>query len=445
MLDPSKPKPLDLTDFTGYINSCLELAKSRLKGYANLEKVAAAEDELNAYARLGRLGEPRDIFVSDEESITARDIERAALALLDGKVLLEHTCAGEATRLGLGTKYLLNPRLDLDGEVMLRLTGQDSWTVDPMELCSMSLGRRHMLQLAWDLSRLAQDFGRDPEQVLRKQPLLIIVNEASVTSVEMDFMEAGYYGFDPAKVLFMVQKSFHGLGLGPDGWFYDNSSPRRLHNHGQMLMQTTMDDQVFRNENGAQERLPWLTFRALLEGLEDKISFNIEDLDYLNQSLDMTGLATALKLGDQGARMVMEVVTNNPDNPQKGGACFWDQTLERNVMVESFQLKGLDNSEIVYLNKNINHYPHPSVALSVVREQGLSMPISVKEDFVYFQPVQGDLNFLLPTAYIRRKKLKPIHSWKSGANTIAALEAMDQQEKRPGFLKWASELTGLKL
>ncbi|MFH2126492.1 MAG: hypothetical protein ABIK12_08240, partial [Pseudomonadota bacterium] len=118
MLDPSKPKPLDLTDFTGYINSCLELAESRLKGCASLEQVAQAEDELNAYARLGHLEEPKDIFITDEESITSRDIERAALALLDGKVLLEHTCAGEATRLGLGTKYLLNPRLDLDGEVM---------------------------------------------------------------------------------------------------------------------------------------------------------------------------------------------------------------------------------------------------------------------------------------------------------------------------------------
>ncbi|MBU4565622.1 MAG: hypothetical protein KKE29_12940 [Proteobacteria bacterium] len=445
MLDPSKPKPLDLTDFTGYINSCLELAESRLKGCASLEQVAQAEDELNAYTRLGRLSEPRDIFITDEESITARDIERAALALLDGKVLLEHTCAGEATRLGLGTKYLLNPRLDLDGEVMLRLTGQDSWPVDPMDLTSMSLGRRHMLQLAWDLSRLAEDFGRDPDEVLKKQPLLIIVNEASVTSVEMDFLEAAYYGFDPDKVLFMVQKSFHGLNLGPDGWFYDNSSPRRLHNHGQMLMQTTMDGQLYRNENGNKDRLPWLTFRDLLGRYEDKISFNIEDLDYLSQSLDMTGLATALKLGDQGARMVMEVVTNNPENPQKGGACFWDRTLERNVMVESFQLKGLDPADIVYLNKNINHYPHPTVALSTAREQGLSMPISVKEEFLYFQPVQGDLNFLLPTAYMRRKKLNPIHSWKSGANTIAALEAMAQQEKRPGFLKWANELTGLKL
>lgn len=445
MLDPSKPKPLNLTDFTGYINSCLDLAKGRLRGYANLMEVARAEDKINAYSRLGSIREPKDIFVTDEDSVTARDIERAALALLDGKVLLEHTCAGEATRLGLGTKYLINPRLDLDGEVMRRLTKQGSWPVAPMKLTSMSLGRRHMLQQGWDLSNLAQDFGRDPEKVLKKQHLLIIVNEASVTSVELDFIEADYYGFDPAKVFFMVQKSFYGLNLGPNGWFYDNSSPRRLHNHGQMLMQTTMEGQVYRNEHGKKERLPWPAFCNLLERFKDKISFNIEDLDYLSQSLDITGLAAALKLGDDGARMVMEVVANNPKTPQKGGACFWDQKLGRNVMIESFQLKGIVNSDIVYLNKNINHYPRPSVALSTAHEQGLSMPIVVKESFLYFQPVQGDLNFLVPTAYMRRKDIKPIHAWKSGANTIAALEAMAQQEKRPGFLNWAEELTGLKL
>lgn len=445
MLDPSQPKPLDLSDFTAYINSCLELAAERLQGFRNLEEVAEDEDELNAYPRLEGLGEPRDIFVIDEESISARDMERAARALLDGEVLLEHACAGEATRLGLGTKYLLNPRLDLTGETMLNLTGQESWPVDPRELTSMNLGRRHMLQLAWDLGNLAQDFGRDPDKTLKNQHLLVVVNETSVISVEMDFMEAGYYGFDPAKVLFMVQKSFHGLDLGLQGWFYDNSSPRRLHNHGQMLMQSTMDGQVYRNEHGNRDRLAWIAFRGLLEGFEDKISFNIEDLDYLSHSLDLTGLAAALKLGGQGARMVMEVVTNHPETPQKGGACFWDQELGRNVMIESFQLQGLDPAEIVYLNKNINHYPQPSQALSTVHEQGLSMPLAVKEGYLYFQPVQGDLNFLLPTAYLRRKELRPIHSWKSGANTIAALEAMAQQEKRPGFLKWASELTGLKL
>lgn len=445
MLDPSKPIQMDLTDFTGYIESCLNLAAKRLKGYPSLSKVAAAEDELNAYPRLSRLEEAADIFVLDEESITKKDMDRAVQAILAGKVLLEHTCAGEATRLGLGTKYLINPRLDLTKKVMLEITGASSWPVDPMGLRSMSLGRRHMLQLAWDLSNLAKKMGKDPAKVLGNQHLLVIVNQASVTSVELDFMEADFYGFDQAKILFMVQKSFHGLNLRQGKWVYDLSSSLRLHNHGQMLLQSTMDNQVYRKEAGRNERLPWPTFRSLLEGFIDKISFNIEDLDYLDQSLDIPGLAAALKLGNGGARMVMEVVTNDPDNPQKGGALFYDPKLGRNVMIESFQLAGVKNSDIKYLNKNVNHYPQPAEALSTANEQGLSMPLAVKDGRLYFQPVQGDLNFLLPTAFVRRKHLKPISAWKSGANTFAALEAMAKQEARKGFLTWASGLTGLKL
>ncbi len=445
MLDPSKPTQIDLFDFTGYIETCLALASKRLKDYAFIEKIAVAEDELNAYPRLDKLEEAADIFVLDQESISGKDLDKAAQAILAGKVLLEHTCAGEATRLGLGTKYLINPRLDLTKKVMLEITGTSSWPVDPMELRSMSLGRRHMLQLAWDLSKLAKDMGKDPAKVIKSQHLLVIVNEASVTAVELDFMEANFYGFDPAKVLFMVQKSFHGLDLRQGKWVYDLSSPLRLHNHGQMLLQTTMDNQVYRKDAGKNERLPWPTYRNLLEKFVDKISFNIEDLDYLNQSLDLPGLAAALKLGAEGARMVMEVVANDPDNPQKGGALVYDPKLKRNVMIESFQLAEVDNSDIKYLNKNINHYPQPVEALGTAREQGLSMPLAIKDGRLYFQPVQGDLNFLLPTAFLRRKNIKPISAWKSGANTFAALEAMAKQEARKGFLTWASDLTGLNL
>lgn len=444
MLDPFRPTPINLTDFTGYIESCLDLANTRLAGFKSVAQVAEAEEELNAYPRLDDLAEPSDILVI-EENITDKDLEQAAQALIAGKVLLEHTCAGEATRLGLGTKYLINPRLDLTKEVMLRLTGRQSWPVDPMELRSLSLGRRHMLQLAWDLSKLARKMGKDPEQVLQKQHLLVIVNESSVTAVELDFLEANFYGFDPSRVLFMVQKSFHGLDLQDGQWVYDASSALRLHNHGQMLLQTSMDGQIYRKEASGKERLPWPAYHRLLEGFLDKISFNIEDLGYLSQSLDLPGLATALKLGEQGARMVMEVVTNNPKNPQKGGALFWDPKLERKVMIESFQLKGVQNADIKYLNKNINHYPQPAEAVSTARERGLSMPVAVKQQRLYFQPVQGDVNFLVPTSFVRRKDLKPISAWKSGANTIAALEAMAQQEQRKGFLDWARGLTGLNL
>ena len=447
MLDPAKSKPMDLTDFTTYIQSCLDTANHVLKAYDSPSAVGRDEEELNKYPRLGQLEDPRDILVLDDGLAGPKEIKTAVATLLGGGVLLEHTCAGEATRLGLGTKYLLNPPLDLSPEVMDRLLDQgQELPVSPDTLRPMSLGRRHMLQLAWDLTQLAKENGKDPARVLAKQKLLIIINEASSNSILEDFLEAHFYGFERRNVLFMVQKSFYGINRQGGDWFYDTGSPTRLHNHGQMLMQTAMDHQIFRlGENNRPEHLTWPEYRMILDGFDDKVSFNIEDMDYLNMSLDLTGLAGALKLADSGYRMVMEVVGNNPDNPQKGGLCAWDPELASNVMIESFQLAGTPNSKITFLNRNINHYPYPAQSLTAVRDYGLAMPLTVKNDFVYFQPIQGDANYLVKTAFVRRAELPPIKAWKSGHNTPAALEAMAAQENRPGFIAWAAQLTGLTL
>ncbi len=447
MLDPYKPQRIDLTDFSSYIGSCLDLTNTRLSRFKSITALAEVEHELNKYPRLNSLEEPKQINILDDKFLGEKDLARAHAAFLDGSVLLEHTCAGEATRLGLGTKYLINPRLDLSPQALTNLLGEEYETpVDPDSLRSMNLGRRHMLQLAWDLSQLAIEAGKDPAKALQKQTLLVIVNQASWEAVLHDFREAHYYGFSRPKVLFMVQQDFHGISITDQGWIYDTNSPRRLHNHGQMLMQTAMDNQVFRlSESGRPAHLTWSEYRQILGGFVDKVSFNIEDLDYLRQSLDLAGLAAAVKLSETGARMIMEVVANNPGNPQKGGLCAWDAELERDVMIESFQLAGVENSQITYLNKNVNHYPYPSNALTQVRERGLAMPIAVKKGFLYFQPIQGDVNFLVDTAFIQRKEVRPINSWKSGANTIQALEAMAQQENRKGFMAWAQKITGLDL
>jgi hypothetical protein len=447
MLDPAKSVAVNLTDFTTYIQSCLDIANDVLKDFSSPSEVARVERELNKYPRLEKIRDPQDIMVLDDGLAGSEQLKFAIDALLSGGVLLEHACAGEATRLGLGTKYLLNPPLDLSPEVMGRILGEDQeLPVPPDSLRHMSLGRRHMLQLAWDLSRLAEDNGKDPLEVLKKQSLFIIVNEASSNRILEDFLEADFYGFARRKVLFMVQKSFHGITRGKDGWGYDPNSATRLHNHGQMLMQTAMDHQVFRlGENNRPEYLTWPEYRMILGEFDDKVSFNIEDMDYLDMSLDLTGLAGALKLADSGYRMIMEVVSNDPEDPIKGGSCVWDPELDRNVMIESFQLAGLPNSKITFLNRNINHYPYPSQSLTAVRDYGLAMPITVKNDFVYFQPIQGDVNYLVKTAFVRRPELIPINSWKSGGNTPAALQAMQAQENRPGFLDWASKLTGLNI
>ncbi|MEW5725655.1 MAG: hypothetical protein AB1896_21275 [Thermodesulfobacteriota bacterium] len=447
---------MDLTSLETYRESCLRLAEARLGGFSSIGQIASAEAEINAYGNLDRLADPRDVFVLDEENVPAADLERAREAVLAGRVFWEHAAAGEATRLKLGTKYLILPPRDLAHlETIARMMSEElgrevaaseveaGLESPPDRLWPLNLGQRHLLQLAYDLRRLAGESGEDPGEVLSRQTLLLIMNEGSAEEILVQTRRSAFFGFSREKFLFMVQPAFPGLNLREGRFFFDPASPRRLHNHGQMVMQQTADGQVFRvDESGRREYLGAEDFARILGEALDKISYNIEDLDYLTGSVDWPGLALALRLGGEGYDMVMEIVANDPENPIKGGLAAYDEVLCRNVMIESFQLKGLPNEKIRFLNKNFNHYPNPVRSWRALKENGLPLPVAVKGGYLYFQPVQGDINFLVRTAFVRRKKLKPIRAWKSVVNTLEALNVMRAQERQPGFREFAEAVLG---
>lgn len=448
---------LNLTDLAAYKESCLAIAQERLGSFSSIADIVEKQDELNAYQNLGRLSEPKDIQILAEDSIKPDDMESAKRAALDGRIFFEHTAAGEATRLKLGTKFLIDVSRDLTVEIMAEGISDEleksvspdevrtNLSVEPAELIPLDLGSRHMLQLAFDLSRLAGEYGRDARNVLACQKNLLIMNEKTAQTIIDQAVEYNFYGFARENFLFMIQPAFHGINLVDGRFFFDENSPKRMHNHGQLVMQESMDNMIFRlNETGGREYLPSDEFGMILQGSLDKISYNIEDLGYLTASMDWPSQALALILGNEGFRMVMEIVANNPDRPQKGGLAAWDEVLNRNVMIESFQLKGIPNEDIKYLNKNFNHYTRPYDMWNALRERGLPMPISVKEGLLYFQPVQGDINFLVNTAFVQREKVKPIKAWKSAVNTPATVNAMREQDNQPGFRGFTSDITGRK-
>jgi hypothetical protein len=411
-----------------------------------MEEIAAHEDEINCYPHLSGLGDPRDVFdlacLADSKA-QAWQVQN----VLQGGVLWEHTCAGEATRLNLGAKYLITPPLHLTPHNLGRdADSSQPLAVKPEQLSALSLGQRHMLQHAWNIWTLAKSSGYDPLWALANQYLLVTVNIASHSQILDDFIKTGFFGFKRQQVFFMVQQNFPGLQLDPQrgGFAVNPHAPRRLHNHGQMVMQTVMDKQLFYLDMSDNlQYIAWSDYQELLRQKSDKVSFNIEDLDYLIEPIDIPGLAACHNLGRQGCQMVMEVVMNDPSAPIKGGACYYDSALGRNVMIESFQLQNIKPEQITHLNKNVNHYPNPVQAMSRLRQSGISMPIAVKDNFLYFKPVQGDINFIVPCAFVQRHNLTPIRSWKSGRNTPEALQYMWQQEQRPGFMAWAKDIAGL--
>lgn len=486
--ESKEEKPLlELRSFETYMKSGIEQFKWHLKNYFDDHSQLSAEhvkenlEDINAYENLDDLTPIKEehIVILDEDKLDVREAEQV---VLNGQFFWEHAAAGEATRLGMGTKYLLKlsdltiPKIiemrtkelekDLknDPEKLAQMKAEltpekllEQIGGKPEETLPLNLGTRHMLQMAFDLIKLAKKHGRDPDEVLKRQKMLVILNETTADKIIDEFMRYNLFGFDRKNVHFMIQKSFEGIDLEKGEPFYDMSHDKhkRLHNHGQMVMQKTHDNAIFYIDDDTSERyLTSAEFEKVLSSTKDMVSYNIEDIEYLTNSIDWHSLALSLNLGKEGYGMTMEIVAQNPLKPQKGGACFWDDKKKRIVMIESNQLKGMKNEDIKHLNKNFNHYPNPAEAFKAVREGKMHLHTDVKmmadkegnpKYYVYFCTPQGDINFLVKTAYIMRKNLKPIANWKSPATTPPTVKACFDQDAQEGFKEFAQKITGLTL
>ncbi|MDR1608210.1 MAG: hypothetical protein LBT38_07370 [Deltaproteobacteria bacterium] len=419
---------MDLRDLESYAQSFLLWANKRLSLYPDPKAVAASLEDINVYPNINSLAPPQTVEILDESSNLIRLRHMGQDAVLLGQIIWEHAAAGEGTRLGLGPKFMIKPT-DLD----------PAWPGS-----NLNLGLRRLSQLFFEIYKLAQVKGLDPLSVLSRQRLLVISGEEIIDQVAAQILNSFSQIVPPDNWLFMAQAAFYGLKRDPSSgqWVFDYSSPRRLYNHGAMVSQKVMDGQIF-SQKFSDSRKMYLShaeFFRLLAQASDLVSLNIEDLDYLTQALDFETLGLAVDLGLKGYGMVMEITGNNPNNPIKGGMCAYDQVLGRDVVIESFRLKGLEPKDITHLNKNFNHYPQPSMVFGLLREKGLFLPAVIHDEWLYFQPVQGDLNFLAPTAYFSRRNLKPINSLKSLADIPAALTAFAKQDLEPGYGEFLKSL-----
>lgn len=463
-------RKIGINSIEEYKQSSLTFLESKLKEHfqnselheISNECIKEMQDKLNSYKNLHQL-KPLDISnveILDEENINTNKAEEC---VLNGKFFWEHACAGEATRLGLGTKFLLDCHkfnkqsiLDLIQSEIRSLKRPElkekfieirDKLIDPKSLLSLSLGARHMLQMRYDVEKLAKKYHKDTKEILEKQKMLIILNKRTATKIIKFFKKHFYFGFKEENIYFMIQEDFHGIEYLESRFQYDSSeqSNRRLHNHGQMMMQKMHEKSIFHFIEDNWVPISQKEYIDLLKSCEDMVSYNIEDTGYLTNAIDYPSLAKALELGSKGYNMVMEIVGQNPVRPQTGGAAFFDPILKKNVMVESHMLGNIKPKDITFLNKNFNHYPNPHQSMFALKEKSLHMPIKIKKaynnkEYIYFEPVQGDMNFLTNTAFLMRKEIKPIQNWKSPLTTPPTLIAMQEQDNQPGFKELAISL-----
>jgi hypothetical protein len=402
-------------------------ANSFLAPYPNPQAVARHLEEINGYPNLAKLEPPKTVLTLEPSMALKAYRLKGREAVLAGRILFEHAAAGEGTRLSLGPKFLIQPK-DLD----------PTWPG-----LNLPLGLRRLAQLFFEIALLAKEEGLLVSQVLSQQKILVVTSKEVILAVAKKILTAFSSLIPPENFLFLGQAAFYGLDRKPNAlWAFDPHSPLRLHNHGAMAVQKTLNNEVFRLDPATSAPLPLSQeeFFQFLGEFSDLVSLNVEDLDYLTQALDYETLGLAVSLGESGFGMVMEITGNDPFRPIKGGMCAYDPELKRDVVIESFRLKGVKPEDIKYLNKNFNHYPNPSQVFNRLKENGLFWPPVIYHDRVYFQPVQGDLNFLTKTAFFTRPNVKSINSLKSPANIPAALSALKAQDQLPGLQDFIASL-----
>jgi hypothetical protein len=450
-----------------YRQRVLARAQEELKqhygaGLATLTMAQIANDQrqLRAYPGLERCDMDRvqdHLVLVTPETVTDAELAAAERVQLGGQQLVEDAAAGEATRLGLGTKYLLTPERLVEALLSHNFRNPERLIdipVQPNDLAPISLGVRHKLQLVYDLVAMATNpTGSpclNPNEVVKSQVTLTVLNEETWLPIVREFARFGHLGLDPERTLFMVQEKGLGMGIQDGNLFFDPRSEFRLWNHADMKMQQTLEGKVFwvriNSQTGELERhyLRPEEVEQIFASMQNQISYPIEDIDYLTGAINLRNLALALRLGEQGFRMSQEAVAQQVP-PQEGGFFTFDPQLSggRVVCIESDAGGNVIHkgtlAMIRFLNKNFNMFPNPVEAFRVLWQLAMPSHLTVKGGFLYPQGVQGDLNLSLSTAFISRQPLMPIRNLKELKHGPATLLAMQAQDHQPGYLNLARE------
>ncbi len=423
--------------------------------------------------------------------MTTFEKEQTEKYLLDGKVAPQLIYAGSATRLnipifGLDIREIVNKvlnnedgfqenfikNLDVNKQDQFKKISEEFAEILKQSHYSLTMGERQMLQLRLFYENLAKKHGQSSESVLKAQTFIIHVNEDVKKLVFESYRRANFFGFDPQKILFVVQDTFNTFKKNESGNYdyEDSSSVRYPYGHGYPFMQLVEEGTALRfNSVSLQfEKVEESPLSILQQNKVEMIKAQrINDLTALEEPISILKIGFALKEIQKGYSAIVEMV-GNPEKRLDGGSALQDKN-GRSFLVESSNMgtsEWLSFFKVLCNQHEKNHAKgipynkftqmHGIEVLEILSRNPF-LPYILKDrsinkdgSVLTVELMGGDLTKISEVrssffiAQTPDKKDEIIQDFKNPLDTLQGLKAFVKQEENPEFQKLANNLNSLK-
>jgi len=315
----------------------------------------------------------------------------------------------------------------------------------------LSIIQRELFQLRYQLELFAKDSHAEipRDDVLKNAVFIVVVNVSNRKAIAKQLATIRFAGLAADNVYLLEQPEVGGeeiLGNGTLQWYEGQSWPE---GHGEPLIamgQRPSGAYRLTDEGGLVELDKPLAAVLKDKGVKNTLFAQVNDLHLMNDIAAVERWETALKVMDEsGSRMVMEMVANEvwetlPNGQrarQKGGATFVDPTgcvtMRDTVAMKTPDLEQYSRPEHI----SRMFYIISIDGLSQLTDDSLPVYLNVrkttdKRDVLTREFYSGDASSELDGRTMTEKGFQ-LHTSKTRERVPEALQAMDRQDKQPGF------------
>ncbi|MCM8780818.1 MAG: UTP--glucose-1-phosphate uridylyltransferase, partial [Candidatus Omnitrophica bacterium] len=465
--------------YSRYLYPLLKLYSTLKKKGSDAERlkridglINAFVDKINLYTKAGpqELELATDILLLDDflrQNRAEHYLERAKFYLREGFYIPQFLFAGAATRFG-GPLYPVNLWLEAERLAQeLETSGKEEEKQKASQLrqkinraqsrLPLWMGPRQLI--AYNL-KIRELVGKD---ALKKQLIIIHVNEEKEQQILNDIFINNFYGFKRENVIFITQETFGGYTVDKNGeLLFTAHSDLLPFGHGYNIQQlkqpylayildeygqkiTIIEDVIsyLREEFNRRKQELRLDLKPILSShrINDLTKFTAkvrEDIDnpkvFTTEVIDIKKFAYGLYLIEEGKNNMVIELLENPKN-QKGGNLLYDKVRRKMFLIETSNTKGSPElTAILELGEKVPYNAfrifYDLEELPKILEKGLPYNLRFnKGGYLYLEAVTGDITQLDEAKAVGfKKKGEIIHDCKEPKNLPEAVDFISQQD-----------------